>query len=704
MNWFDWLMVLIPVAVLIWIGVRTQHYLRGVSGFLTGERCAGRYLLAVADGSAGMGLISVMAFFEMYYKSGFAISFWSQFASLVTLAVALTGFVSYRFRETRAMTMAQFFEMRYSRGVRIVAGFVAFLSGLINYALFPAVGGRFFIYYCGLPESITLGGVAVSSFGLIMALALGGALFIVLLGGQITTMVTDCMQGIFSYFIYIGVIIGIFAVFSIADFQTVALARPEGMSFFNPYNIGKLSTFNILYVMIGLFAGVYGRNAWLGNQGYMTAATSPHEQKMAGLLGTWRAGFVGIMITLIVLGAYTLMHHAAFADQGAKVTAELAERIHFDSVSMTETLRNQMLVPLALRQILPHGLIGLFCALMLFLMVSTDTTYLHSWGVILGQDIILPLRGEKPISAKKQLWLIRGCIVFVAVFAWFFSFYFGQVDYIFMFMAATGTIWMGGAGCLILGGLYTRRGTKWGAYTAMTIGVLMGIGGFLLIKYWETGIHPWCAENIPEALEAFRLNLAWLGEALPFVDWETSPERFAIKFPVSATEIYALTILLAIAGYTLVSLLTCRRPFDLDRLLHRGKYALEPVVKTADKPGIIQKMVGITSEYTVRDKALAWSVFGWTCLSMVIFGFQFFCNTFLERWTELTWFKWFCYYSLPLDLAYGAVTTVWFTWGGSRDLKRLFHRLKQGREDSSDNGMVHVDDDDGHADTVDHGS
>ena len=138
------------------------------------------------------------------------------------------------------------------------------------------------------------------------------------------------------------------------------------------------------------------------------------------------------------------MNHADFASQAAEVNAELSQ-IRFDSVQTTQTIREQMTVPVALRSIFPVGVTGVFCALALFLMLSTDTTYLHSWGSILVQDVILPFR-RKPLSPGAHLLALRLSIFAVAAFAWVFSFYFGQVTFILMFFAVTGTIYLGGAG------------------------------------------------------------------------------------------------------------------------------------------------------------------------------------------------------------------------------------------------------------------
>ncbi|MEM8782060.1 MAG: hypothetical protein AAGE65_04300, partial [Planctomycetota bacterium] len=65
--------------------------------------------------------------------------------------VMFSGWVQFRFRETRALTMPGFFSDRYSPGVRKSAGVLAFVSGVMNYGIFPAVTANLIVAFCGLP-------------------------------------------------------------------------------------------------------------------------------------------------------------------------------------------------------------------------------------------------------------------------------------------------------------------------------------------------------------------------------------------------------------------------------------------------------------------------------------------------------------------------------------------------------------------------
>src|SRR5947209_6574908 len=154
MQTIDWILVLVPLAVVCVVAVYTNRYVKSVADFLSAGRCAGRYLLANAKGESESGLSSSISTFEMILASGFVISFWDKLSYPIALLVAISGFVIYRFRETRAMTLAQFLEMRYSRNFRLFMGVLAFISGILNYGVFPGISARFFIYFLDLPQTV----------------------------------------------------------------------------------------------------------------------------------------------------------------------------------------------------------------------------------------------------------------------------------------------------------------------------------------------------------------------------------------------------------------------------------------------------------------------------------------------------------------------------------------------------------------------
>src|ERR1035437_3798089 len=91
MRWVDWAIVSISLFVVLYIGLKSRRYIKGVSDFLTAGRVAGRYVIAVSSGEAGMGLISLVAIWEMYYTCGFAVGFWGTISAPIGIIMGLTG-------------------------------------------------------------------------------------------------------------------------------------------------------------------------------------------------------------------------------------------------------------------------------------------------------------------------------------------------------------------------------------------------------------------------------------------------------------------------------------------------------------------------------------------------------------------------------------------------------------------------------------
>lgn len=436
LHWVDWTVVAALFALVFVMAIYTKRYTRSVVDFLAAGRSAGRYIISVSEGAAALGAISIVAAYEQYYHAGFTGVWWFAPVLSIGFLIAITGWIVYRFRRTRAMTMAQFFEMRYSRNFRIFAGLLAFVAGIVNFGIFPAVGARFFIYFCGLPQSFIIAGYAVSTFVLIMILLLSVSLSFTFMGGQVAVIVTDFIQGLFCLVAFLVIFVSLMEQFSWTQIAEALAMAPENASLVDPLLTTDTEGFDIYYYLIAMFGAFYMTMAWQGASGYNCSARNPHEAKMGKVLGRWREIVQTMLLIMMPICAYTFLHHPDFAERVAAVQSSL------DGIE-SEQIQKQMTVPVTLAAILPRGVLGALCAVMLAAFISTHDTYLHSWGSIFIQDVVLPFR-KKPLSPQRHLLLLRLSICGVAVFIFFFSWQFQQTDYIFMFFAITGAIYLGG--------------------------------------------------------------------------------------------------------------------------------------------------------------------------------------------------------------------------------------------------------------------
>ena len=666
MTLIDWLIPAAFFATLVGFALRTRKYSDSVSGFLAANRCAGRYLVCVAYNMAQVGIITLVWYFQQYYDTGFTSIWWGLVENPLMIVIALTGWVAYRFRETRALTLAQFLEIRYSRNFRIFCGLIAFIAGVLNYAIFPAVSARFFIWICGLPESFPLLGLEVGTFPFLMVLLLSTAIFFVFLGGQIAVMVTDFLQGIFCNITFLVIILYLLTTFGWDRIGETLLAAPEGKSMIDPLGIGAESQFNAFYWLISAFILFYTARAWQGDQGYNAAAITPHEAKMAGVLSGWRWRVLMLVALVIPVCVKVFLTHPDYAVQAKPVLDSIA-------ALPNEAYQAEGRVPLALGLILPAGVLGMFVAAMYGAYLSTDDTYLHSWATIFVQDVVLPIRQmftDTPLSTGVHLWLVKGSVLAIAVFAFVFGLTYKPNQYIAMWSALTASVFVAGAGSVIIGGLYWSRGTTKGAWSAMIVGIWMSAFGILAKdSYWVfEGIFG--RGSVPAWIQAIHENKWISGQVLTFFSMATS-----------------------IGTYVVVSLSEKKEPFDLDRMLHRGKYR-ETLPESerdfreeysANLPVWMQR-IGFTKEYSRADTWITAITVAWPLaftllfvagtLYAVLFGIS--DEAWLVFWKYWTW----------LVFATGCVIVVWFTVGGFRDLKRMYAHLERYRADARDDGSV----------------
>jgi SSS family solute:Na+ symporter len=632
----DWTILLAVYVAMVGGVLLLRPFMRSVADFLAAGRTAGRYLLSVSQGVAALGAITVVGYLEQNFVAGFALTWWGFSQAIVILVLTVSGFVIYRFRQTRSLTLPEFFERRYSRRFRVFTGMLAFAAGIINFGIFPAVGARFFIHYIGLPDSLSIGGFSVGTFPLSMALLLGTSIFFVLRGGQVAVIITDFVQGVFVNLVFI--VVTVFLLLHVDwthIFEALAMA-PENASLINPYKTSQVADFNFWYFLIGTIGVVYVVMSWQGTQAYNASARSAHEAKMGQVLTNWRENPWKLFVLIVPVIAYTVLHHPDFAAQATTVNDLLAR-------AESETVRNQLRGPAVLVTMLPVGLLGAFAAVMLTAFVSTHDTYLHSWGSLFIQDVIMPFR-RKPFTPEQHMRALRWSIVGVAAFIFLFSLLFQQSQYIWLFFAITGAIFAGGSGAVLIGGLYWKRGTTAAAWAAMITGSSIAVGGII--------IH-----------------------------------QLVDEFPVNGQEFWGIAMALSTIVYVAVSLLGARTTFDLDRLLHRGRHALEGETEIVDAAPLRGcRILGMGREFTRGDRTLyvvtyAW-VGGWTLL--------FIAGTVINLTRDVGDAAWAHFWQgyVYLMVVVSGIVTLWFAVGGFRDIRAMLGRLAVMRRDDQDDGWV----------------
>jgi solute:Na+ symporter, SSS family len=636
LSLIDWLIALVAIVVLF-LGVRlSKKFVRSVADFLSAGRSAGRYMITVSQGMAAIGAITIVGQWEMNYVAGFALRWWEFIMAVVLLIMTVSGWVIYRFRQTRALTIAQFLEMRYSRNFRIFAGILAFVSGLLNFGIFPAVSARFLIYFTGIPLSFNFAGLDIPTFPAVMGGFLLISLYFVYTGGQIAVIITEFIQGIFSNFTFLIIII-VCLLFVNWDqvFQAVT-SVPKDASLINPYKTSEVPDFNFWYFLINVIGVIYVKLSWQGNQGFNSSAKSAHEAKMGEVLGNLRDIPRWLFLIFIPIIAYTVLHHTDFISIANGVNSTLS------SVG-NDAVKNQLRIPIVLSKMLPIGVMGAFMAVMLMATIGTHNSYMHSWGSIFIQDVIMPFR-KKPFEHLMHLKVLRISIFGVTLFIFTFSLLFPMTDYIFLYFAITAAIFVGGSGAVIIGGLYWKKGTTAAAWSALIIGSVISVTGIILQQ-----VYP--------------------------------------GFPINGQYFWGIAMGVSTVVYIVVSLLTPKEDFNMDKMLHRGKYAIKDETIVVDKVPLKGfKMLGMGKEFTRGDKVIYITAYTWTFIWVVVF----IIGTIFNIAGDVPDSSWMSFWKtfVIINLAASFLVIIWFTIGGIKDFKDMLNRLTTNVRDHKDDGTV----------------
>ena len=134
-------------------------------------------------------------------------------------------------------------------------------------------------------------------------------------------------------------------------------------------------------------------------------------------------------------------------------------------------------MPRMLATILPSGVLGLVVAGMLAATMSVNSSYLLGWSAIIAQDIIGPVR-KKPLTSRQQVMLNRGANLFVSLFVMVYGLWYTLPGPTYFYLNMTASIYLSGTLVAVVAGLFWSRASTLGGYLAMAGGAVATIGFF----------------------------------------------------------------------------------------------------------------------------------------------------------------------------------------------------------------------------------
>ncbi|MFO1492546.1 MAG: hypothetical protein U1F87_16925 [Kiritimatiellia bacterium] len=668
MTLIDWIVVAGVLGLFTGVAVMANRMTRSVADYLVAGRGAGRYMLTVSSGTEWIGVICISAMFEAYYLGGLNAMWWVMLTTPVFSYLQISGFGMYRFRETRCMTIAEFLERRYSRPVRTLGAGISWLAGMIAFGFVPLITAKFLMALIGLKARFVLLGLSLPTYPVIVGIVVALPLLFVLSGGHLTVLVSDFVQGLFMNIASLALVFTVLS--TVFHWDQIVFAMKAGgaehASLLNPLETSATKEFSPWFFITAVILQAYSVMSNVAAQGFTGSAKNAHELRMGNLLAQIRWQGILIFFMVFVLVTRAFMHHPAHAQTAAAINQSIDTALGLQAAGDTvgAVARTQMLVPAALTYMLPHGMIGLFCAMMVAALISSSNAMTHAWGSVLMQDIILPLR-KRPLGTRQHIWALRASVLFVALVIFTLSLLIKPTQSIMQTLALFGSLWLGAAGAVILGGLYWRRGTTRAAVVTFTFGLVAGAGLLILTQAW--------ADIAPH---------------LPFLGKAAAASK---TFPISGQMSYLATALCSILVYVVVSLLEGKPPHDMERLLHRGPHAIPDETLTHDEPVAgWQRIFGITRMFKLEDRITAYFLMGYFLASLAVFGIGMTYGYF-ARPSEDAWAKFWAVY-LIVQGGLLVVSTLWLGIGGVRDTLRLFRSARTGGVDATDTGEVrHTD-------------
>ena len=440
------------------VGIAIRKYVGKVEDFLVARREMDLYLGIASLAATEFGIVTCMYAAQNGYDKGFAGAIPGLLTFAAMFVVGYTGFCIKPLRDSGVMTIPELFQTKYGSGVRWAAGVVIVLGGLLNMGVFLRTGGEFLVNIAGLNQKYLL--------ETMMTAILVGVAVYTILGGMLSVLVTDFLQFVVMS---AGLIAVTFLILGKVGWGTLVdtVQRHYGEGGFNPF----------LNPDIGWSYVVF--NALLNTAAVLTWQTQIARVLAAKDSATGRKVYTRTSFFFV----------ARFLIPGIWGIAALA------LLTPEQVGDNTLLaMPKMLGMFVPAGLMGLLIAAMLAAEMSTDASYMLTWGSVIYNDIMAPFRRTK-WSEKKGLRWNRAIIACIGVFLLIYGLWYKIEGDLWTYLGITGTIYLSSMSVLLIACCYWKRANSWGAFAAILFGATVPVSTLVLQKYgpWTE----WIKDNGP---------------------------------------------------------------------------------------------------------------------------------------------------------------------------------------------------------------
>ncbi len=433
----DWGIVVTYLAGTLAAGLYGKKYISGLSEFLVAGRELGTFVGIATLAATEIGTITFMYYAELGYKTGFASFITGLISGGVMIFIGRTGFIIRKLRALRLMTIPEFFEVKYSRKLRVLTGILVATGGILNMGVFLKIEGTFLAIISGIP---------LNDLKATMTAILILELVYTVLGGMVSIVITDFIQFVA---LSLGTVLVTLYSIHVVGWGRMhdAVGKTMGADGFSPISNPEYGwSYIIFQVLIWLAVDTCWQTTAMRTFSTRDPETSRRVFSWTGFIFLGR----GMMPMLWGIAALAMLG----PDQNSLEA-----------------------MPVMLSRILPSGVLGLVVSGMLAATMSVNSSYLLGWSSIIAQDIVLPLR-HKPLSSRSQVLLNRAANLFVSLFVLFWGLWYTLPGPTYFYLSITATIFLGGSFAAVLGGLYWSRANTLGGYCAMLAGAIGAVGFF----------------------------------------------------------------------------------------------------------------------------------------------------------------------------------------------------------------------------------